>query len=112
VKRVYLVHNHAAGTIRGFHLHKIEWKVFVVSQGAAKFVALDPSSPETTFTFVSSARRPSVIVIPPGYANGWISLEAGTTLVAASTSTFEESLRDDVRLDPHGFGDLWSVRAR
>jgi dTDP-4-dehydrorhamnose 3,5-epimerase-like enzyme len=112
VKRVYTVVNHAPGVIRGFHFHREEWKIFLIVAGAAKFVALDPEAPEDRHTFVSSSRKPNVVVIPPGYANGWVSLEANTILLCASTSSFEESVKDDDRMDPFRFGDVWTVKGR
>jgi dTDP-4-dehydrorhamnose 3,5-epimerase-like enzyme len=112
VRRVYFVYNHDVGVVRGFHFHKKEWKLFVAAQGAIKFVALDPDNPDDRHTFVSSSRKPVVVVIPPLYANGWVSLEPSTILLAASTSTLEESLKDDTRFDPFRFGDCWSVQGR
>ena len=112
IKRIYYVANYGAGVVRGFHFHRKEWKVFMICAGAAKFVALDPEHPEDRHTFISSARKPNVVVIPPGYANGWVSLEPHTILICGSTSSFEESLGDDERMDPFTFGDLWTVKGR
>lgn len=112
VKRIYYVVNPRGGTIRGFHFHKIEWKYFVIVKGSAKFVALDPEKPDEKFVFTSSERKPNVVVIPPGYANGWVSLENNTILLCASTATTQESLADDKRFDPMQWGDVWSVKAR
>lgn len=112
IKRVYYVYNYAAGTVRGFHFHKREWKFFMIVSGAAKFVALDPNKPETQYSFISSFRKPNLIIIPPGYANGWISLEPQTILVCGSTSTIKESIADDKRFDPYKWGDFWTVQSR
>jgi len=112
IKRVYYVYNHAAGVVRGFHYHTKEWKVFGVVRGAAKFTALNPDNPKDIYTFVSSERKGQLIVIPPMYANGWISLEAGTTIFCASNLTTEESLADDKRFDPYQWGDVWAVKPR
>ena len=112
LKRVYYVYNYGRGVIRGFHLHKKEWKFFTVASGAAKFVALNPKNPKVVFTFTSSSRSPQLIVIPPGYANGWVSLEDNTILLCGSTSSLQESLRDDARLDPLAWGNVWEVKPR
>lgn len=112
VKRVYYVYNYGAGVARGFHFHEREWKIFTIANGAAKFVALDPEHPEDIHTFISSPRKANVIVVPPGYANGWISLEPNTILICGSTSTIEESIADDKRMDPYKFGDVWAVKGR
>mgnify|MGYP001610316114 CR=1 FL=1 len=112
IKRVYYVVNPFHGTIRGFHFHKIEWKYFVIVQGSAKFVAINPEKPEEKYTFVSSERKPNTILIPANYANGWVSLENNTILLCASTSTTQESLADDKRFDPMQWGDVWSTKPR
>lgn len=112
VKRVYYVHNPTRGTIRGFHYHKKEWKFFVIVSGSAKFVALNPDDPKELYTFVSSERKSNAIVVPPGYANGWASLEDNTILVCASNATTSESRADDKRFDPMKWGDVWKVSPR
>ncbi len=112
VKRVYYVYNYGAGVVRGFHFHEREWKIFTICNGSAKFVALDPKNPDEKFTFISSSRKPQVIVVPPGFANGWVSLEPNTILICGSTASFEESINDDKRMDPYKFGDVWAVKGR
>ncbi len=112
IKRCYFVYNYGKNVIRGFHFHKKEWKYFIIVNGAAKFIALNPDNPEEKFTFISSSRKPNLIVIPPSYANGWISLEDNTILICASTASFEESINDDQRFDPYTWGDIWSVKGR
>jgi len=112
IKRLYYVYNYGSGVVRGFHFHQKEWKYFIVVSGAAKFVALSPDKPEEIFTFISSARMPNLIVIPPGFANGWVSLEDNTVLVCGSTASFEESIADDKRMDPYKWGDVWEVKGR
>ncbi|HLD24865.1 MAG TPA: dTDP-4-dehydrorhamnose 3,5-epimerase family protein [Patescibacteria group bacterium] len=112
VKRVYYVANAARGIIRGFHFHKKEWKYFMVASGSAKFVALNPNKPKEVYTFVSSSRKANLVIIPPGFANGWISLSDDTILICCSTRTTKESLKDDVRFDPYKWGDVWSVKPR
>lgn len=112
IKRIYYVYNYGRGVVRGFHFHKKEWKYFIIVSGAAKFVVLAPEKPEEVFTFVGSSRMPNLVVVPPGYANGWVSLEDGTVLVCGSTASFEESIVDDQRFDPYKWGDVWTVKGR
>ncbi len=112
IKRVYHVYNPAKGVVRGFHLHKKEWKYFTIVQGSAKFVVINPDNLKEKFEFISSDRLQTIIIIPPNYANGWISLEDKTILLAASTSTVKESMSDDTRFDPDNWGDVWSVKGR
>lgn len=112
IKRLYYVCNDSKGIVRGFHFHKKEWKFFVIVSGSAKFVALDPNKPDEKFQFVSSVRKNNLIIIPPFYANGWVSLADNTILICGSSSTTEESLKDDNRFDPYKWGDVWTVKAR
>ncbi len=112
VRRMYYVCNDSKGIVRGFHYHKKEWKFFVIVSGSAKFVALNPDKPDDKFQFVSSIRKNNLIIIPPLYANGWVSLSDNTILVCASSATTQESLKDDKRFDPHKWGDVWTVKAR
>ncbi len=112
IQRIYYVVNHSKGTIRGFHYHKKEWKFFVIVAGAAKFVILNPKKPQEIYTYVSSSRKNNLIIVPPCYANGWMSLENNTILLCASNLSTQESLQDDKRFDPYKWGDYWSVKPR
>jgi dTDP-4-dehydrorhamnose 3,5-epimerase-like enzyme len=112
IKRIYYVYNYGKGVVRGFHFHQKEWKYFVIVSGAAKFVAINPENEKDQYTFVSSARKPVLVVIPPGFANGWVSLEDNTVLVCGSTASFEESIADDKRFDSYKWGDVWAVKGR
>jgi len=113
IKRTYVLENYGKGIIRGFHFHKNEIKIFHVVHGAAKFIAINPKRPEKDrYIFTTSNHCPQLVIIPPGYANGWVSLEDNTIIVALSTSTFEESVNDDIRYDPYKWGDVWKVMAR
>ncbi len=112
VKRTYIVGNFGRGVVRGLHFHEKEIKIFYIAKGSAKFVAINPENPEDKHIFVTSDRNPQLVIIPPGYANGWMSLEDGTILVSLSTSTFEESVNDDKRYDPLKWGDFWTLKSR
>jgi dTDP-4-dehydrorhamnose 3,5-epimerase-like enzyme len=112
IKRIYYVVNDSRGIVRGFHYHKKEWKFFVIVSGSAKFVALNPDKPEDRHQYISSERKNNLVIIPPYYANGWVSLSDNTILICASTSTTQESLKDDKRFDPYKWGDLWTVKPR
>ena len=112
IQRVYYVYNYGKDSIRGFHYHEKEWKYFTIVSGAAKFIAINPKNPKEKYEFVSSSRKPTLVTIPPNYANGWISLEENTILVCASSSSLEESVKDDKRFDPYAWGDLWKIIPR
>ncbi|MEM2293523.1 MAG: WxcM-like domain-containing protein [Nitrososphaerota archaeon] len=111
LKRVYVVGNFSKGIIRGFHKHKEEWKCYFVVNGSAKFVIVDEN--KNISTFVLSSKRPCLLIVPPGYFHGWVSLEENTILIGMSNKTLEQSISDDFRIDPFTFGkDIWEVKHR
>lgn len=111
VKRIYVVGNFGRGTIRGFHKHLEEWKSYFVANGAAKFVLVDES--KNILTYVLGINQPYVLIVPPKYFHGWISLEDNTLLIGLSNKSLEESLDDDIRIGPFEFGkEVWEVRPR
>ncbi len=116
IKRIYSTGNFAKGTIRGFHKHKKEKKVFFVPSGAAKFVLVDDRKDSSTYkeidTFILSKLNPSVLVIPTGVYSGWMSLEDQTIVLGISSEPFDKENPDDERVDPNSFGDVWKVKDR
>lgn len=117
VKRFYSVQNHRQGFVRAWHAHRHEGKYVTVVEGAALIGAVvvdnweKPSPQAEVNRFVLSARKPAVLFIPPGYANGFMSLSADTRLIFFSTSTLEESKGDDIRFDAH-YWDVWQIIER
>ena len=117
--RCYVVGDYGKGVIRGLHYHKEEMKIFTIVSGAAKFITVNLSedmaerndfdeieeflddNPRLIESFVLSSRHQGVVVIPAYYANGWISLEENTIMVALSNSRFEVAMHDDIRIDPN-----------
>jgi len=113
LKRIYIIRNHKAGTIRGFHSHKQETKIYFVSQGVAKFIILDPSGVSIKKTYVLSDKNPTIIYIPPTYPHGWINLTDDTILIGLSDKSLEESIKDDIRFEPFILGkEIWKVKSR
>jgi len=49
--------------------------------------------------FYLDSKKPQLLYIPAGYANGFQNLTENNQLVIFSTSTLEESLGDDIRFD-------------
>lgn len=117
VKRFYAVANHRQGFIRAWHGHRREAKYVYVSQGCALVCAVkvnnweNPSSDLPVERFVLSAEKPSVLLIPAGYANGFMSLSSDAQLLFFSTSTVEESRGDDIRFDAR-LWDPWHIMER
>jgi len=117
VKRFYMVANHAAGFVRAWHAHRHESKYVFVPQGSALVGAVridnweNPSKDLEVHRYVLSARKPSVLFIPAGHANGFMTLSADAQLIFFSTSTVEASQADDVRYDARRW-DIWNVVER
>ena len=117
VKRFYTVSNHRPGFVRAWHAHRREAKYVTVLRGAAVVGAVKidhwehPSRDSQVSRYVLSSRKPSVLYIPPGYANGFMSLTADTLMVFFSTSTLDESRGDDLRYDAR-YWDIWGVAER
>ncbi len=106
-KRVYICDNFQKGTVRGYHHHRYEQKIFICLRGAVKFVLLPKDMMICTTPpawepqiFILSADMDKALFIPENYANAWQSLTDDTILLGISDRTVAESREDDVRLDP------------
>jgi len=117
VKRFYAVENHSRGFIRAWHAHRREAKYVMVVKGAALIGAVEiddwdnPSRESQVHRHVLSESTPSVLYIPAGYANGFMSLTENTKILFFSTTTLEDSMGDDIRYDARHW-DPWTVEER
>jgi dTDP-4-dehydrorhamnose 3,5-epimerase-like enzyme len=117
VRRFYSVRNHRSGFVRAWHGHQREAKYVTAVSGAALVgaVRIDdwdrPSRSAAVVRHVIAAAQPRVLFIPPGYANGFMSLTDDTRLMFFSTATLEESKSDDFRYDARHW-DIWTVEER
>jgi dTDP-4-dehydrorhamnose 3,5-epimerase-like enzyme len=117
VKRFYVVSNHRTGFIRAWHAHRHEAKYVTVVHGAAMLAAVliddweHPSKSAQVYRQVLSEEKPAIFYIPPGYANGSMTLTADTKIVFFSSSTLEDARQDDVRYDSR-YWDVWQVAER
>jgi dTDP-4-dehydrorhamnose 3,5-epimerase-like enzyme len=117
VKRFYTLKNYRAGFVRAWHGHKKEGKYLYVTKGSAIIAAVQidnwdkPSKDLPVARYVLSDKQPSLLYLPPGYANGSMSLEEDTRIMVFSTSSLEESKGDDFRY--HGrYWNPWEVEER
>lgn len=104
VKRFYQVENYSMGYIRAWHGHKKEAKYVYVPQGSA-LVGIVNLETEEIHKFTLSSQKPSILYIPPGYANGFKTLEEKTIMMFFSTSTLKDSHGDDYRFE----WDKWNI---
>ncbi|MBI4433260.1 dTDP-4-dehydrorhamnose 3,5-epimerase family protein [Candidatus Uhrbacteria bacterium] len=118
VKRFYILQNHRQGFIRAWHAHRYEAKYALVVTGAALLGAVKivgdwdaPSKDVPVYRRVCSAKKPAVLYIPPGYANGAMSLTEDAKIMYLSTASMEETKNDDVRYESR-YWDIWNVEER
>lgn len=112
IKRFYLVSNHKKGGVRAWHGHKYEAKYVYPVCGNALVAAVqidnwkNPSRKAKVHSFILSSKKPSILFIPRGYANGFKSLSENAKLMFFSTKTLDQSKKDDFRYDA-GYWDIW-----
>ena len=117
VKRFYTLSNHSKGFVRAWHGHKKEAKYFHVVKGSALICAVkiddwkNPSKNSPLFRFTLSEKSPSVLFIPAGFANGFMSLTEDCKIIVFSTSLLQESLDDDFRFESR-YWDPWKAEER
>lgn len=117
IKRFYLVRNHRRGFVRAWHAHRREAKYVTVTRGTALVGAVriddwaEPSPGAEVHRHVLSAEAPGIFYIPPGYANGFMSLTEDATMLFFSTASLAESRGDDVRFDARRW-NIWDVVER
>lgn len=104
VKRFYQVENHEQGFIRAWHGHVKEGKYVYVPRGTAWLGTIKMNKDKSMdidniSNVVLSDKKPQVYYIPPGYYNGFKTLEKDTIVMFFSTVTMEEAKGDDFRLD-------------
>ena len=116
-KRLYLVENHTRHFVRAWHGHKHEKKAVLCISGAAIVAAVKvdnwekPSENLPLERFILSAEKPGFLVIPAGYANGFMTLEDRTKLLFLSDKILKQSMEDDIRF-PARFWNPWEIEER
>ncbi len=119
IRRFYMVENFSTDVVRAFHGHVHEEKYVLVVSGAALVAAVlmdhpvQPSKANPVQRFVLSEKKPAVLYVPAGYANGFRPLQPGTKIMFFSSATLEESKSDDHRFPFDYWGkEVWSVENR
>lgn len=119
--QVYFVGNRTAFTVRAYHKHRELHDWFAIVHGSAKFVLVDGREHSSTYLktdiLIGSARRPSLIVVPPGIYHGWMSLEPDTLLCSTASHEYNRENPDEERISPDSFQDLlgqnpWQIIGR
>ncbi len=109
-----LAHNPAAGTLRGLHFQRepyAESKLVRCTRGRLQDVAVDlrPDSPTygRWVDAVLDARVGNMLLIPPGCATGYLTLEPETDLFYQTTVRYQPDAASGVRYDDPFFGVDW-----
>lgn len=116
-KRFYTVSNHSKGFIRAWHGHMLESKTLFILKGSVLACAVKmtdktkPDKNQSVDKFVLTVNNPVALQIPPGYANGFMSLTDDALLLILSSTTLVESLNDDFRF-PFDYWDPWEIVRR
>lgn len=117
IKRFYMVSNHKKDFIRAWHGHKEEAKYVLCLKGSAwiRYVKIDdwknPSKDLKVEQIFLSDKKPSILYIPGGFVNGFMSLTDDMKLMFFSTSSLKESLNDDYRFS-FDYWDNWIIKPR
>lgn len=112
IKRFYVVDNGKEGIVKAWHGHKNEVKYIFVASGIALIGAVkinnwkNPTKKTKIYRFLLSSKKPVILYIPKGYANGLKSLTKDARVIFFSTSTLAESKKDDFRFDAK-YWDIW-----
>jgi dTDP-4-dehydrorhamnose 3,5-epimerase len=115
--RFYDVINYQSNFIRAWHAHKHESKAAIVREGSAMvcIVKIDdwdkPSKNLEIKKFFLSKHNPSILEIPAGYANGFMSLEINTKITFYSDKKINSSLNDDFRY-AYDYWNPWKINFR
>jgi dTDP-4-dehydrorhamnose 3,5-epimerase-like enzyme len=110
-KRFYTIQNSQHQEFRGWHGHEFESKLFVAVRGRIVIGAVrvedwnHPQRTKTPLRFELEADSLDAVFVPGGYANGILSKEPGSAVLVLSSSTLEESKKDDFRIPM----DTWSL---
>jgi dTDP-4-dehydrorhamnose 3,5-epimerase len=110
-----LAHNPAAGTLRGMHFQRdphAEWKLVRCTRGRLQDVAVDlRTGSATRHRWVGTtldAAAGDMLLIPPGCAHGYLTLEADTDLFYQTSAAYDRDVAGGVRHDDPAFGIAWS----
>ncbi len=117
VKRFYTVHNYQKNFIRAWHGHFKEEKFIGCIKGTFQISAVKienkkkPNKKNKIFTYYLNQSNNDFVYIPKGFANGSMSLEDNSELLIFSTSTIQDSLKDDYRFSPK-YWNPWIINER
>lgn len=111
IKRFYIVSNRKSGMVRAWHAHKNEAKYVYALSGEALVATVfvddwkNPSKTSKVYRFLLSFKKPAILFIPNGYANGFKSLTKDAKLMFFSNKSLGQSRKDDFRFE----SNYWNI---
>jgi dTDP-4-dehydrorhamnose 3,5-epimerase len=119
LKQVSYSHNVEKFTLRGLHFQfskDSEFKIISVVAGSIYDVILDLRPESKTYlkhqTFVLKESDETALVIAPGIAHGFMTLQADTSLIYSMTSSFSKNNYAGVRWDDPKISINWPANPR
>lgn len=114
-RQISVSFNKSSGTFRGMHFLDIkaeEWKHVAIAKGAVSDFLLDTRTKSPTYAksirLELSELASNSVLIPPGVAHGFLTLEANTTLVYSMTATYSSDLDRGYNWRSAGLLDLFT----
>jgi len=107
--------NSSKGVLRGLHFqwYKPQGKLIRVVRGSAMFVEVDirPNSPTlgNHLKVEISEQNKKVLWVPPGFANGFLSLESNTDVLYKCTSVWNGNAEGSIRWDDPRLNIDWGI---
>ena len=117
IRRFYTVHNYQKNFIRAWHGHFKEEKFIGCIKGTFQISAVKidnknkKNKKNKVFSYILNQSNNDFVYIPRGFANGSMSLEDNSELLIFSTSTVQDSLKDDYRFKPK-YWNPWIINER
>lgn len=112
IRQVYHVCNPRANTIRAFHSHQKLHDWFHIVHGSAIFCLVDgrvvAPNKNNSLRLILTARKPQLLVVPPGIYHGWMSLEDNTIMTSVASEEYIREAPDEIRVSPDHFDDLFN----
>lgn len=115
-KRFYKVSNHEINTVRAWHGHLNEAKLFYVIDGKFKvgITNIDnfnivPIEDDIETHYLSNSE---LLFVPSGYVNGFMNLTKNNSLLVFSNSNTDESKKDDHRFPWNCIENYWKIKYR
>jgi dTDP-4-dehydrorhamnose 3,5-epimerase len=109
--RFYKIKHSTTRTIRAWQGHQFETKAFYLVRGSF-FIAVvkinnwnNPSEVLRPKIFHLDETKSGVLIVPPGYANGFKAKKSESELIVFSDKTLNESIEDDYRFDQNNWID-------